>query len=45
VSDEDHWAYTGWLKEDSSRYRADIHVRVMMTNMSIFRARRRTTAV
>jgi putative transposase len=32
VSDEDHWAYTGWLKEYSSRYRVDIHAWVMMTN-------------
>jgi len=32
VSDEDHWAYTGWLKEYSSRYGIDIHAWVMMTN-------------
>jgi len=32
VSDEDHWAYTGWLKEYSSRYGVDIHAWVMMPN-------------
>lgn len=32
VSDEDHWAYTDWLKGCSSRYRVDIHAWVMMTN-------------
>jgi len=32
VSDEDHWAHTGWLKEYASRYRVDIHAWVMMTN-------------
>ena len=32
VADEDHWAYAGWLKEYSSRYRVDIHAWVMMTN-------------
>jgi len=32
VSDEDHWAYTGWLKEYSSRYGVDVHAWVMMTN-------------
>ncbi|MCI5123017.1 MAG: transposase [Candidatus Electrothrix sp. AR5] len=32
ASDEDHWAFTGWLKEYSARYRVDIHAWVMMTN-------------
>lgn len=32
AADEDHWAYSGWLKEYSSRYRIDIHAWVMMTN-------------
>lgn len=32
VSEEDHWAYIGWLKEYSSKYRVDIHAWVMMTN-------------
>jgi putative transposase len=32
ASDEDHWAFTGWLKEYSAKYRVDIHAWVMMTN-------------
>ncbi|MEA2113980.1 MAG: transposase [Thermodesulfobacteriota bacterium] len=32
VSDEDHWSYTGWLKNYSAKYRVDIHAWVMMTN-------------
>ncbi|MEA3469416.1 MAG: transposase [Thermodesulfobacteriota bacterium] len=32
VSDEDHWAYTGWLKEYSTRYSVDIHAWVMMNS-------------
>jgi putative transposase len=32
ASDEDHWAYTGWLKEYSAKCRVDIHAWVMMTN-------------
>ena len=32
VSDEDHGAYAGWLKEYSKKYRVDIHAWVMMTN-------------
>ena len=32
VADEDHWAYTEWLKEYSVKYRVDIHAWVMMTN-------------
>lgn len=32
VSDEDHWAYIGWLKEYASRDRVDLHAWVMMTN-------------
>lgn len=32
ASDEDHWAFTGWLKEYSVRYRVDVHAWVMMTN-------------
>ena len=32
VSDEDHGAYAGWLKEYSKKYKVDIHAWVMMTN-------------
>ena len=32
VSDEDHGAYAGWLKEYSEKYKVDIHAWVMMTN-------------
>lgn len=32
VSDEDHRAYVGWLKEYSKKYEVDIHAWVMMTN-------------
>ncbi|HEB70377.1 MAG TPA: hypothetical protein ENI88_12265 [Desulfobulbus sp.] len=32
VSDEDHGAYAGWLKEYSQKYKVAIHVWVMMTN-------------
>ena len=32
VSDEDHGAYVGWLKEYSKKYEVDIHAWVMMTN-------------
>lgn len=32
VSDEDHGAYAGWLKEYSLTYRVDLHSWVMMTN-------------
>lgn len=32
VSDEDHSAYVGWLKEYSKKYQVDIHAWVMMTN-------------
>lgn len=32
VSEEDHWAYTGWLKEYATKYRVDVHAWVMMTN-------------
>ncbi len=32
VSDEDHSAYAGWLKEYSKMYKVDIHAWVMMTN-------------
>ena len=32
VSDEDHEAYVGWLKEFSQKYKVDIHAWVMMTN-------------
>ena len=32
VSDEDHGAYAGWLKDYSKKYKVDIHAWVMMTN-------------
>jgi putative transposase len=32
VSDEDHSAYAGWLKEYSKKYQVAIHAWVMMTN-------------
>ena len=32
VSDEDHKAYVGWLKEYSKKYEVEIHAWVMMTN-------------
>jgi putative transposase len=32
VSDEDHGAYAGWLREYSTKYRVNIHAWVMMTN-------------
>ncbi len=32
VSDEDHEAYAGWLKEYSEKYSVAIHAWVMMTN-------------
>ncbi|MCF8057420.1 MAG: transposase, partial [Desulfocapsa sp.] len=32
VSDEDHLAYAGWLKEYSRKYKVDIHAWVMMAN-------------
>jgi putative transposase len=32
VSDEDHGAYVGWLKEYAKKYGVDIHAWVMMTN-------------
>lgn len=32
VSDEDHGAYAGWLKDYSKKYQVDIHAWVMMTN-------------
>jgi len=32
VSDEDHGAYAGWLKEYSQKYKVEIHAWVMMTN-------------
>jgi len=32
VSDEDHGAYAGWLKEYSPKYKVEIHAWVMMTN-------------
>ena len=32
VSDEDHGAYAGWLKEYSEKYNVDIHTWVLMTN-------------
>ena len=32
LSDEDHCAYAGWLKDYSQKYKVDIHAWVMMTN-------------
>ena len=32
VTDEDHGAYAGWLKEYSMKYNVEIHAWVMMTN-------------
>ena len=32
ISDEDHGAYVGWLKEYSHKYKVEIHAWVMMTN-------------
>lgn len=32
VSDEDHGAYAGWLKEYAQKYKVEIHAWVMMTN-------------
>jgi REP-associated tyrosine transposase len=32
ISDEDHGAYAGWLKEYSRKYRVEIHAWVMMPN-------------
>ena len=32
VSDEDHMAYAGWLKEYAKKYKVEIHAWVMMTN-------------
>ncbi len=32
VSDEDHGAYAGWLKEYSKNYQVEIYAWVMMTN-------------
>jgi len=32
ISDEDHGAYAGWLKEYSHKYKVEIHAWVMMTN-------------
>ena len=35
VSDEDHGAYAGWLKEYSEKYKVDIHAWVMTTMFAI----------
>ncbi len=32
ISDEDHGAYVGWLKEYFHKYKVEIHAWVMMTN-------------
>jgi len=32
ISEEDHGAYAGWLKEYAQKYRVEIHAWVMMTN-------------
>ena len=45
VADEDHWAYTEWLKEYSVKYRVDIHAWVMMTNHVLCEAQHKTCYV